>query len=329
MNSTIIAEFTQLIKQIKYDIDHGKKANAMVDMYRLKQISAALSIIKAYPKEITSGAQLADIKGIGKGTVKRIDEIIKTGHLSEIKIREPDEKYLAQIDELTQIFGIGRRVAYDMIVNNNIRSIDELDKAFKTGKIELPYHITLGLKYHKIYKESIPRTEVTEIDGFIQKAIRSVDPTLFGVICGSYRRGRDTSNDIDILLSNKGPNNEKLLKQLVTKLRESHFILDDIDPNYKVKYMGFCKFGSNPVRRLDIMYVPYKSYYTALVHFTGSGEFNRKIRELALELGYTLSQHGLYVVKNGKKDKMIPITSEKDLFDKLGLEYVPPEKRSL
>ena len=84
-----------------------------------------------------------------------------------------------------------------------------------------------------------------------------------------------------------------------------------------------------PVRRIDIMYTPHNYYYTALLHFTGSGEFNRKLRDLAIELGYTLSQLGLYVVKNGKKVKQIHIKSEQDIFEKLGLEYVPPDKRSL
>ena len=84
--------------------------------------------------------------------------------------------------------------------------------------------------------------------------------------------------------------------------------------------MGFCK--SDKVRRIDIRYVPYKSYYSALLYFTGSGEFNRNMRTVAISLGYKLNEYGLY--KNGKK---IKVKSEKDIFNELGMEYVDPSKR--
>lgn len=336
-NSKIIEEFNKLVEQIKFDIDHApSKSESMTNHFRLRQIINVINIIKKYPNEIKSGDQLKDIKGVGKGTVTRIDEILKNGFLSEIKIEKREQKYLKQIDELTQIFGIGRNTAYDLIVKDNIKSIAQLKKAFNDGIIELPHHIVLGLKYHNVYQQLIPRSEVTDIDNYLTNIIINIDKNLTHVICGSYRRGKDTSNDIDVLLVHNKINtniqlqqNKNYLKIVVDKLRDDGFILDDIDKNYEVKYMGFCKLNKNPVRRIDIMYTPYNSYYTALVHFTGSGEFNRKIRELAIELGYTLSQLGLYVEKDGKKVKRIPVVSEKDLFDKLGLEYIPPQQRSV
>ena len=340
-NTKFIEQFQKLIEQIKYDIDHiskskSSKSESMANHFRLRQMINVVNIIKKYPHEIKSGDQLKDIKGIGKGTISRIDEIIKKGYLSEININKREQKYLKQIDELTQIFGIGRNTAYDLIVTHNIKSIKELKKAYNKGTIELSHHIILGLKYHNVYKQLIPRSEVDSINDYLKQIVQSIDSNLFHVICGSYRRGKDTSNDIDILLVHKNiPSNLKLLqhknylKLVIDKLKKDGFILDDIDKNYEVKYMGFCKFNNKPVRRIDIMYTPCDSFYTALLHFTGSGEFNRKIREVAIELGYTLSQLGLYVVKNGKKVKKIKINSEQDIFNKLGLEYIPPEQRSI
>ncbi len=331
MNDRIIKEFEKLVKQIKLDIDK-KRSNK--DIFRLRQIQNALNIIKKYDKEITSGDQLQDIKGIGKGTMRRIDEILKNKYLKEIDINTFDKKYLKHIEELEQIYGIGRKTAQKLIEKYNIKTVKQLKHAFQNKKIDLPDDIILGLKYHNVYKQDIPRTEIDEINKYFKTVTKQIDNNLKHVICGSYRRNKQTSNDIDVLLvhskiiSKKDmENNKNYLKEFVKKLTKDKFIIDDIDKNYQVKYMGFSKYKNKPVRRLDIMYVPYDSYHTSLLHFTGSWEFNRKMRELALDLGYTLNQYGLYKFKNGKKIR-IKTNTEEEIFEKLGMEYIEPQNRN-
>ena len=65
-----------------------------------------------------------------------------------------------------------------------------------------------------------------------------------------------------------------------------------------------------------------ESYYTALVYFTGSKEFNINMRQKAKKMGYILNRYGLY--KNNKK---IPINSEKELFEKLKIKFILPKDR--
>ncbi|ETO19457.1 hypothetical protein RFI_17773, partial [Reticulomyxa filosa] len=86
--------------------------------------------------------------------------------------------------------------------------------------------------------------------------------------------------------------------------------------------------------RIDLKCVPYADYHAALLYFTGSGEFNRQMRVKAAEKEFILNESGLYRSLD-KKDKskkgelvVIP-TCEKDIFDALGMDFVPPEKRSL
>lgn len=330
-NSEILEEFNRLVKYIQIEIDADPK-NKMKNYYRLRHIKDAIKIIENYPKQIKSGDQLKDIKGIGQGIISRIDEIIKTGFLSEIKINTEDEEYMKEIKELEQIYGIGRTKAYDLIKNHNIKSIKDLRDAHKRGEIT-DSHIILGLKYHNIYKQNIPRSEIMKVDKYLEKVTAKIDPDLCHVICGSYRRKKKTSNDIDVLLVHKKIktrkqqiSEENYLRKFVGELKKDKFILDDLDENYEVKYMGFSKYENNPVRRIDIMYVPYESYYTALFHFTGSGEFNRRIRDVAKSMGYKLSQLGLFDKEDN--EKRIKIGSEKAIFKKLNLEYVKPEDRS-
>jgi DNA polymerase/3'-5' exonuclease PolX len=326
MNANIITQFEKLIEQIKSDIDHSLRPEDKVKhSFRLKQVKNALSIIKKYPNEIKAGKDIESLKGIGKGTVMRIDEILNTGKLSEIKISMKYEESLKAMEELERIFGIGRVTAHDLVVNQHITSIKMLKEKHESGKIELPHQIVLGLKYYGVFEENIPRREIDDINIFLQKVAKSVNKDLIMTISGSYRRGNPTSGDIDVLLSHKTKN---YTIKFVEKLKKVGFIIDDLtDKDYNVKYMGFSKYLNNPVRRLDIKFVLLESYHAALLHFTGPWNFNQQIRELAKHLGYLLNEYGLFKLEGSKKIKM-SIKSEKDIFDALGLEYIEPNKRS-
>ena len=82
-------------------------------------------------------------------------------------------------------------------------------------------------------------------------------------------------------------------------------------------------------RRLDFLYSDPEEYPFAILYFTGSKYFNTAMRQHALTLGFSLNEHGLYKMSDGKKGKKIPMTmnSEEDIFRFLGLKYVEPTKR--
>ena len=86
--------------------------------------------------------------------------------------------------------------------------------------------------------------------------------------------------------------------------------------------MGFAKYNDNPVRRIDIRFIPYDSFFSALLYFTGSAELNKKMRQVAKEMGYKLSEYGLF-----KNDDALEINSEKDVFTLLKLPYLEPNER--
>lgn len=335
MNTLILSEFKKLVKQIKIDIDQSNDKNEKKKhQFRLKQTLNIIKIIENYNEEIKKGEDIAHLKGIGAGTVNRINEILSKGKLSEIKLTEQKEKYLEQIKELEQIIGIGRKTAIDLIKIHNIKSIEQLKKAYQNNDIELNELIKIGIKYHGVYKENIPREEITLIDNFIHDVLYQINKELHGIICGSYRRLKMISNDIDLLVTHADIKNEENLKntpnylhKIINKLKKVGFLVDDMtydDP--ETKYMGFCKYKDNPVRRIDIVYVPQQSYYSALLYFTGSGNFNAKMRNLAKDLGYKLNEYGLFKIK-GEEYIRMQISSEKDIFDYLGMEYVTPDKR--
>jgi len=331
LNENIIEQFKLLAKQIKLDIDYSSGKEQMVHMFRLKSIMTVIKILTKYTDKITSSIQLKGISGIGKGTLERIDEILKTGKLSEVKLTSLDEQYIRYLDELEDVFGIGRKKAYELFTIHGVKSVDELKTKYENGEIKLPDNIAKGLKYVGLIKENIPREEIDEVNLYLMKTILSLDNKLFGLICGSYRRLQLTSNDVDIIIvhsdvitKNDAKSSPNYLNKLINRMKNDKFIIDSLtSEDVPTKYMGIFKWKDNPHRRIDIRFIPYESYYSATLYFTGGKDFNRKMRQVAVNNGYVLNEYGLF----DEKDNMILVSSEKDIFDELGMEYVTPDKR--
>jgi DNA polymerase/3'-5' exonuclease PolX len=92
--------------------------------------------------------------------------------------------------------------------------------------------------------------------------------------------------------------------------------------NGKTKYMGICNLNGI-LRRIDIRFIPYESFYPAILYFTGSKDLNTKMRQLARINGWILNEYGLF----DKNKKMMKVSSEKDIFDYLEMNYLSPDKR--
>lgn len=330
MNQNIINQFELLIKQIKFDIDFTTGKQQMINMYRLQSVEKVLKILQAFPKKITKSEQLANIKNVGKKSLMRIDEILKFGKLNEIKFSGDIEKYLSVVAELDDIFGIGRKKAYELFTKHNITSIAELQKKYNKGEIVLPDVIAKGLKYIGQIKDKIPRSEIDEYNEIFMTLTAQIDPKLFGVVCGSYRRQLPTSGDIDFIMfhsdviTKKHKSNVNYIQKFVTALKQKNIIIDSFtEDDVETKYMGISKLGKYSMRRLDIRFVPYESYYPAILYFTGSKDLNKKMRSLAMDMNYLLNEYGLF----DENKKMIKVKSENEIFEILGLEFLTPDKR--
>ena len=90
------------------------------------------------------------------------------------------------------------------------------------------------------------------------------------------------------------------------------------------KFMGICKLGDSIGRRIDIMYTKPPEYPFAILYFTGSMEFNVKMRGELLEKGLSLNEYG---IKSDGKSVKHGCKTERDVFQYLGYDYVEPENR--
>ena len=114
-------------------------------------------------------------------------------------------------------------------------------------------------------------------------------------------RGAKTSGDIDMIITNS-EDNSNIFKEFIEAL-ESKGILVDILSKGSKKSMAVGKIGDTPARRLDFMYSSPVEFPFATLYFTGSKAFNVVMRQRAVDLGYTMNEHGLYklVKVEGKK----------------------------
>jgi DNA polymerase beta len=352
MNSNIIKEFEKLVIYIQGEIDEEKKTDvkkANANIFRLRNIKNALSIIKKYPHNLTINnlSEFGEISGIGKGTIERITEILTRGHLKELeKFTDISKEKREILENLETVVGIGRNTAillYDM----GIKSVADLKKKVDNNIIEVNDKIKIGLEYYNKFEGNIPRKEITKIYKILQNIVKKVNKKLklnennqfILEICGSYRRGNNTSNDIDVLITKVDTNRNNIPKENYLKLfvdiltnnlkenKEKPLLVQNLTDNFETKYMGFLKYLNNPIRRIDIRFLTFDSYYSALLYFTGSAELNKRMRVIAKKKGYKLSEYGLE--KNNNQHIVIDINSEADIFKILEMEYLQPTERNL
>ena len=335
-NKIIIDNFNKLIKLIQIQIDYSSdKKEIQINKYRLLNLKKSLAIISKLNFPISNISQISNLEGIGKGTLKRVEEILKTNKLKEVEkynnIINKYNKYEIIINELMKIIGIGREIAKKLVFIYKVKSINDLKKKIFNKKIQINDKIKLGIKYLGKFEGNIPKKQIDEIYIFLQDLTYKFDNNSFITICGSYRRGLSISSDIDVLLANLDflyiddiyKNN--FLIRYITYLHKYKFLIDDItNKNIITKYMGFCKFKSYPIRRIDIRFIPIISYYTALLYFTGPYDFNQNMRKYAKKLGYKLNEYELFNIKTMQSEF---ITSEQDIFDILKLKYLYPNER--
>ena len=290
------------------------------DSPRVIAYTRAINSIKGC-KKIINIDDVKNLKYIGSKIFNKIQKIINTGKLNNINNYRNDPQ-LKLYDEFKNIYGIGDVYAKKLVYELNINSISELKS--KVDELNLNNNIRLGLKYYKDFLKKIPRKEMELHNKTILKCaenyLKGFDYKIEMV--GSYRRLYKESGDIDVIISGK---DKKILKILVNTLINTGYLKDKFAYGIE-KYMGVCIIDKFKIhRRIDILYTTPEKYPFAVLYFTGSKDFNIKMRNIAMKKGYKLSEHGIKKIGNNKYYK---ISSEKDIFKFLDIKYILPENRT-
>ncbi|XP_034191254.2 DNA polymerase beta [Osmia lignaria lignaria] len=308
--------------------------NVNKNIYKYNAYRKAAETLSSLSERIKNGQEARKLPGIGEKIAKKIDEFLSTGKLQKLEDINKDESNVA-INLLTRVSGIGPAKAKELL-DAGIKSLNDLKK----HQDKLNHHQKIGLKYFEDFEKKIPREEIEQVEKNMKDAITELGSQYIVTICGSYRRGKEESGDIDVLLTHptytsKEKESKKkisLLKDVVECLEKKKLITDTISFG-PTKFMGVCHLPNNdskPYRRLDIRLAPYDQYYCAVLYFTGSDLFNKSMRAHALEKKYTLNEYSLKrLTPEGTPGKAETITCEEDIFRILELPYKVPKDRNL
>lgn len=313
-------------KILKFHKTLGKKGN-MQTKFRISSYEKILKILKSYPNPIRDVSDVDGLEGIGKSTKEKVDEILKTGHLKMLDEIEKNPEYKA-IYEMQTIWGIGVEKAQEIVLEKKIYSISDLKKAFKNGTISLNEQQQKGLQYHQQLSERIPRKEITNLTKWIQQKIKKFGIKV--VNAGSYRLGKKDSGDIDFLFVKKNMKNHtsyakaELFQNVIDDLRN---ILIYIFSQGHEKLIAIIQDPlTDKIRQMDILMIDEEELPWFLLYFGSDKEFSKKIRKIAIEKGYKLSEKGLFDRKSGKRIDFYP-KDEIEIFTFLDIPYIPPSQR--
>jgi DNA polymerase (family 10) len=287
------------------------------NQFRVRAYRRAARTIEGLPKSVgnllSAGTDLSELPGIGKDLAGKIADIVKTGHfdlLDSLKKKLP-----GQLGDMAALPGLGPKrikLLYDKL---KVRTLDDLRRIIKTGRlhelrgfgpvIEKKLSAALGKPpAEKRFKLSVAEAEANALVAFLRDYGRVI-------VAGSYRRRRDTVGDLDVLVTAK--DGAAVGDKLVGYENVAEILAHGPTRTTVVLRSGL---------QVDIRAVPEDSYGAALLYFTGSKAHNIALRSLANERDWKLNEYGLFAGK-----RRIAGVSEQEVYQKLGLAFIPPELR--
>ncbi|AKB52341.1 DNA polymerase X family [Methanosarcina barkeri str. Wiesmoor] len=283
-------------------------------------------IEKIYAREGKAG--LTKIPGIGESIADHISEYLETNKVE--KFEKLKEKAPSGTAELMEIRGLGAKKIKKLSDTLGVRTLSDLKNAIIAHRLKRLEGF--GEKSEKNLARAIEQYEKSHARLALGKALPLADEVISAlkaqcesrtskidlskiIYTGSLRRLKETIGDIDILAEAE--------KEEALKVMDCFVSLPDVE---QVILKGSTK--SSVILRegtaIDLRVVPPESYGAALQYFTGSKEHNIELRNVAIKNGYKLSEYGLYLKESGKQ---IAGSSEAEIYERLGLAYIPPELR--
>ncbi|XP_030488934.2 DNA polymerase lambda [Cannabis sativa] len=319
----------------------------LIDIYRaLGDDRRSFSYYKAIPViekldfKIESAEQVKHLPNIGKSLQDHIQEIVTTGKLSKLEHFETDEK-VKTISLFGEVWGVGPATALKLYEKGH-RSLDDLENENSLTNAQ-----KLGLKYFHDIKQRIPRHEVQEMESLLKKAGEEVLPGVVIICGGSFRRGKASCGDMDIVMTHPdGKSHKGFLQKFVKHLKDINFLREDLifsthseegtDSGVDT-YFGLCTYPGRELRhRIDLKVYPRDIFAFGLIAWTGNDVLNRRLRLLADSKGFRLDDTGLYPATHGspgtratRATASLKFNEEKEVFEFLGFPWLEPHERNL
>lgn len=260
---------------------------------------------------------LKEIDGVGEGISKYIEEYLTEGKIEEfdkIKASVPPGLLI-----MMRIPSLGPKKVMRLYKEEHIESVEQLEKAIKSGKVQelegfgekSAQDILRGIELVKKGTERKLLGEALEIARELCAQVEAIPSVKKVEIVGSLRRRKETIGDIDILVTSDKP---KLVMDTFVKFLQVKTVLGKGPTKVSVLL-------TNDLQS-DVRVLEEKEFGAGMQYFTGSKDHNVQLRKIAISKGYKLSEYGLF-----KGEKLVAGKTEEEIYEKLGLKWIPPELR--
>jgi len=292
--------------------------------FRVRAYEGAARAVEGHPRPVAAmrEAEIAGLRAVGPSTARKIRELVETGRMA--KLDRLRAEYPPAFQELTRVPGVGPKTALALRRHLGIQSVEDLKAAVETKAVRtVP---GLGTKSEENIARAIERlgigskerripigdalraaADVTEALGALPGVVRAE-------VMGSLRRFRETIGDIDVVVAvESGP--EAVMSRFTSMPLVAEVIAYGARKSAIVSSAGM---------QIDLRVVEPAQYGSAALYFTGSKAHNIRLRQLAIERGWTLSEYGLADTATGR---VIASATEEAVYAALGLAWIPPELR--
>ena len=330
-NSDIAAVFDHVADLLEYQGENVFRVRAYRAAARtIGGMVESLAAIRKDPQRA-----LTDLEGIGADLAGKIGELLDSGRLRLVD--DLQKKVPAVAFELMRVPGLGPKKVKVLVDTLRLTSLDALEQACRDGKVQEIKGF--GEKTQAAILENIAfakspehaRLLWNEADAIVQQllawmrgcpAVRQIEGA------GSWRRGRETVGDLDLVVDGDDP---KAVMDHLAAWDETQAVLLRGDTKTSVR-------GPRNVQ-IDLRVVEHGSFGAALQYFTGSKEHNVRLRSRARDHGLTINEYGVHRLAAGRKSssddedarppkgKSIAGRTEEDVYGAVGLPWIPPELR--
>jgi DNA polymerase (family 10) len=303
---TLIANLLEIKGEVIYKILAYRKA------------AESLENLSQPASEFWQGDKLTEIPGVGKAIAEKIDELFATGQLSFL------EKLKAEVPpslvEILQVPEVGPKKVAMFWTQAGITSLAELEAAARGGKLRnLPgmgekseAKIITGIEALGRRSTRIPLGKAWPFAQSMLKYLAEVPGVEKTAAGGSLRRMRSTVGDLDLVAAAA---DSKAVMQAFVSHPQVVRVVSQGETKASVEY-------DNNLRAQLWVHPPERAG-TALVYATGSKDHNVRLRELAIKQGLSLSDQA-FLKEDGRE---ILCATEEEVYDTLGLPWIPPELR--
>ena len=285
----------------------------------LESLEEDLSIVIAEDR-------LTAVKGIGKALADKIRILHEEGILpfyEELKVSIPEG-----LIDMLEIAGLGAKKIRALHESLEVDSIEKLEEACREGRVaplsgfgaKSEERILMGIRNREAYSKRHIWWDAFEVAQPILDGLRKLPAVKKAEHAGSLRRGLETVGDLDFIAASAEP---LPIMDWFTCQKAVAEVTAKGDTKSSVRLHGGLQ--------ADLRVVPEVQFHFALHHFTGSKDHNVLMRQRALSQGYSLSEWEITRKSEEAGEDGCGLnggpTSEEEIFEFLGLDYIPPELR--